>query len=175
MYCSPPGSSVHEFSKQEYQSGLPFPSPGDLPYGSNLGLSHCRQILYHLSHQGSPVFLSSPILWGLVSCSLFFLPTWPAKISPGINRKTKVTALIRFWCASWIIKEWLECDRYRESIRVFFLSCNPFVIQSQTLWSEVKWALGSTAVDKASGCDEIPVELFKTLMDDVIKVLHSLC
>ena len=40
---------------------------------------------------------------------------------------------------------------------------------------EVKWALGSTAVDKASGCDEIPVELFKTLMDDVIKVLHSLC
>ena len=31
--CSPPGSSVHgmEFSRQEYWSGLPFPSPGDLP------------------------------------------------------------------------------------------------------------------------------------------------
>ena len=28
---SPPGSSVHGFSKQEYWSGLPFPSPGDLP------------------------------------------------------------------------------------------------------------------------------------------------
>ena len=39
---------------------------------------------------------------------------------------------------------------------------------------EVKWALGSTAVNKASGCDEIPAELFKTLTDDVIKVLHSL-
>ena len=35
------------FSKQEYWSGLPFPSPGDLPdQGSNPGLPHCRQILY---------------------------------------------------------------------------------------------------------------------------------
>ena len=43
------------------------------------------------------------------------------------------------------------------------------------LESEVKWALGSTAVNKASGCNGIPVELFKTLKDDVIKVLHSIC
>ena len=40
---------------------------------------------------------------------------------------------------------------------------------------EVKWALGSTAVNKASGCDGISIELFKTLKDDAIKVLHSLC
>ena len=39
---------------------------------------------------------------------------------------------------------------------------------------EVKWALGSTAVNKASGCDGIPVELFKTLKDDTIKVLLSI-
>ena len=31
MDCSPPGSSVHEISQQEYWSGLPFASPGDLP------------------------------------------------------------------------------------------------------------------------------------------------
>ena len=37
---------------------------------------------------------------------------------------------------------------------------------------EVKWALGSTATNKASGCDGIPAELFK---DDAIKVLHSIC
>ena len=44
-----------EFSRQEYWSGLPFPTPGDLPnQGSNSGLLQCRQILYHLSHQGSP-------------------------------------------------------------------------------------------------------------------------
>ena len=43
------------FSRQEYWSGLPFPTPGDLhTQGSNLGLPHCRQILYRLSHQGSP-------------------------------------------------------------------------------------------------------------------------
>ena len=40
---------------------------------------------------------------------------------------------------------------------------------------DVKWALGNTAVDKGSGCNRIPVELFKTLKDDAIKVLHSIC
>ena len=40
-----------EFSRQEYWSKLPCPLPGDLP---NPGTEHCRQILYHLSQQGSP-------------------------------------------------------------------------------------------------------------------------
>ena len=40
---------------------------------------------------------------------------------------------------------------------------------------EVKWALRPTAVNKVFGCNGIPVELFKTLKDDIIKVLHSLC
>ena len=40
---------------------------------------------------------------------------------------------------------------------------------------EVKWTLGSIAVNKASGCDGIPVELFKTLKDDAIKMLHLIC
>ena len=44
-----------EFSRQEYCSRLPFPSPGDLPNPRiKPGLLHCRQILYCLSHQGSP-------------------------------------------------------------------------------------------------------------------------
>ena len=43
------------------------------------------------------------------------------------------------------------------------------------LESEIMLALGSTAVNKASGYDEIPGELFKTLKDDTIKVLHSIC
>ena len=38
------------FSRQGCWSGLPFPCPGDLPRGSNLGLLHCRQILYHPCH-----------------------------------------------------------------------------------------------------------------------------
>ena len=40
---------------------------------------------------------------------------------------------------------------------------------------EDKQGLKSTAVNKPSGCDEIPAELFKSLKDDTIKVLHSLC
>ena len=40
------------------------------------------------------------------------------------------------------------------------------------LESKVKWTLGSIAVNKASGCDEIPAELFKSLKDNDIKVLH---
>ena len=46
------------FSRQEYWRGriLPFPSLGDLPNpGIEPGLPHCRQTLYHLNHQGSPI------------------------------------------------------------------------------------------------------------------------
>ena len=53
MDCRPRGSSAMGFSRQEYWSGLPFPSPGVFPaQGSNTGLPHCGQILYHVSHQG---------------------------------------------------------------------------------------------------------------------------
>jgi len=49
------------FSRQEYWSGLPFPSPGDLfNPGIEPGLLHCRQILYHLSHHVSPYNLLLP-------------------------------------------------------------------------------------------------------------------
>ena len=39
---------------------------------------------------------------------------------------------------------------------------------------EVKWALGNITTNKAIGCDGIPVELFQTLKDDAVKVLHSI-
>ena len=40
---------------------------------------------------------------------------------------------------------------------------------------EVKWALESITMNKASGGDGIPVELFHILKDDAVKVLHSIC
>ena len=40
---------------------------------------------------------------------------------------------------------------------------------------EVKWALESITMNKASGGDGIPVELFQTLKDDAVKVLYSIC
>ena len=40
---------------------------------------------------------------------------------------------------------------------------------------EVKWALGSSTKNKASGGERIPLELFQILKDDAVKVLHSVC
>ena len=40
---------------------------------------------------------------------------------------------------------------------------------------EVKWALGSIMMNKASGGDGIPAELFQILKDDAVQVLHSIC
>ena len=40
---------------------------------------------------------------------------------------------------------------------------------------EVKWALESITMNKASGGDGIPIELFQILKDDAVKVLHSIC
>ena len=48
-------------------------------------------------------------------------------------------------------------------------------LEPDVLESEVKWALGSITMNKASGGDGIPVELFQIMKDDVVKVLHSIC
>ena len=95
MGCGLPGSSMG-FSRKEYWSELPFPSPGDLPHpGIEPDFLYQRQILYCLSHQGSPtlhgigklmtsstkdwenlpmaqsIFSAAPSLWALAhECSL---------------------------------------------------------------------------------------------------------
>ena len=48
-------------------------------------------------------------------------------------------------------------------------------LEPDILECEVKWALESITTNKASGGDGIPVELFKILKDDAVKVLHSIC
>ena len=48
-------------------------------------------------------------------------------------------------------------------------------LEPDILECEVKWALGSITMNKASGGDGIPVELFQILKDDAEKVLHSVC
>ena len=47
-------------------------------------------------------------------------------------------------------------------------------LEPDILKCEVKWALGSVTMNKASGGDGIPAELFQILKDDAVKVLHSL-
>ena len=48
-------------------------------------------------------------------------------------------------------------------------------LEPDILECEVKWALGSITMNKASGGDGIPVELFQILKDAAVKVLHSIC
>ena len=48
-------------------------------------------------------------------------------------------------------------------------------LESDTLQCEVKGALRSITMNKESGGDGIPVELFQTVKDDAVKVLHSIC
>ena len=56
-----------------------------------------------------------------------------------------------------------SCDGVITHLEPDFLEC------------EVRWALGSIIINKASGSDEIPVELFQILKDNAVKVLHSIC
>ena len=48
-------------------------------------------------------------------------------------------------------------------------------LEPDILECEVKWALRSLTMNKASEGDEIPAELFQILKDDAVKVLHSIC
>ena len=47
-------------------------------------------------------------------------------------------------------------------------------LEPDILECEIKWALGSISMNKASGSDGIPVELFQILKDNVVKVLYSI-
>ena len=48
-------------------------------------------------------------------------------------------------------------------------------LEPDILEYEVKWALGSITMNKASGGDGIPAELFQILLVDAVKVMHSIC
>ena len=48
-------------------------------------------------------------------------------------------------------------------------------LELNILECKVKWTLGSITMNKASGGDGIPVDLFQILKDDAVKVLHSIC
>ena len=48
-------------------------------------------------------------------------------------------------------------------------------LELDILECEVRWALESITMNKASGGDGIPVELFQILKDDAVKVMHSIC
>ena len=84
------------FSRQEYWSGLQFPSSGDLPNpGIEPGHLHCRQTLYCLSHQGSLLPMQGSLLpmQGVLSS----IPDWEAK-TPHASRPKDQTIKQKQYC-----------------------------------------------------------------------------
>ena len=77
-----------------------------------------------------------------------------------------------------IKKRWLEYTEELYKKDLYDLDNQYGVIthlEPDILECEVKWDLGSITMNKASGGDGIPVELFQILKDDAVKVLHSIC
>ena len=60
-----------------------------------------------------------------------------------------------------------------ELVKIFVITYTH--LEPDILDCEVKWALGRITMNKASGGDGTPVELFQILNDDAVKVLHSIC
>ena len=96
MDCRPPGSSV-EFSRQEYWSGLPFPSPGDLP---NPGIKPrspvvCKALLKTISFRGEKAWLfkSSHITLVTQSCPTLCDPMDCNPLGSSVHRFTQARIL----------------------------------------------------------------------------------
>ena len=80
--------------------------------------------------------------------------------------------------AEYIKKRWQEYTKELYKKDLHDPDNNDGVIihlEPDILECEVKWALQSITMKKASGGDASPVELFQILKDDAVKVLHSLC
>ena len=77
-----------------------------------------------------------------------------------------------------IKKSWKECTEEPYKKDLHDLDNHDGVItdlEPDILECEVKWALVSITINKASGGDGIQMELFQILKDDAVKVLHSIC
>ena len=73
-----------------------------------------------------------------------------------------------------------SCQEYRELYKKYLHNPDNHDgaithLEPDILECEVKWALGSITMNKASGGDGIPVEVFQILKDDAVKVLYSIC
>ena len=75
-------------------------------------------------------------------------------------------------------KRWQECTKelYRKDLHDPDNHDGVIThLEPDILECKVKWALGSIIMNKASGGDRIPVELFQILKEDAVNVLHSIC
>ena len=134
-YQAPPSM---EFSRQEYWSGLPLPSSGDLP---------------------DPEIKSRSL-----ALQADALPSEPA------GKPLTEAEDIKKRCQEYT--EVLYKNDLHDPDNHYGMITH---LETDILECEVKWTLGSITMNKASGGDGIPVELFQILNDDAVKGLHSIC
>ena len=134
-YQAPPSM---EFSRQEYWSGFPLPSSGDLP---------------------DPEIKSRSL-----ALQADALPSEPA------GKPLTEAEDIKKRCQEYT--EVLYKNDLHDPDNHYGMITH---LETDILECEVKWTLGSITMNKASGGDGIPVELFQILKDDAVKVLHSIC
>ena len=151
--CDPmDGSPQGLFCGQEYWSGLPFSSPGNLP----------NPVIALVS-------LASPALANRLFTAE--APGKPCVISEWIQHQGIINHKLRL-CA---VKSERVTFKSLPLTSTYVILCACTHLQPDILECEVKWALGRITTNKASGGDGISVELFQILKDDALTVLHSIC
>ena len=123
---------------------------------------------------------SLSILWHCLSLGLEWKLTFSSRVATA--EFSKVAGILSAALSQhhhFMTNRWVSSGN---SVRLYFGGlqnhCHDGVIthlEPDILECEVKWALGSITMNKASGGDGIPVELFQILKDDAVKVLHSIC
>ena len=152
MDCSPPGSSVHGDSPGK-NTGVDchvllqgiFPTQG-----SNPGLLHCRQILYSLSHQGSPWILewvASPFSRG---------SSWP-------RNRTRVSCIAGGFFTSWATR---EARQHLPNIKWASIICQP-----QGKACGMQWRVKGAKASSFHPNQEVTCETTKDVLGYVITVV----
>ena len=118
MDCSPPGSPIHGILQARILEWVAMPSSrgSSQPRGQTQGLLHCRWILYHLSHQGSPIILE----WAAYPFSKG--SSWP-------RNQTRVSCIAGRFFTSWATREAQYCQtnnktKLPELMTTPFISCS---------------------------------------------------
>ena len=148
MDCSLPGSSIHGDSPGK-DTGVGFCAllQGILPtQGSNPGLPHCRQILYHLRHQGSPYWLlaaAAAAAKSLQSCPTLCDPT------DGSPPGSPVPGILQTRSLEWVAISFSNAWKWK--VKVKLLSCVRLLVTPWTAAYQAPPSMGFSRQEYWSG------------------------
>ena len=173
QFCCEPKTALKNkvlSKKIEYWSGLSFPFPGDLPNPRIKAASKSRIscIDKWVLYQGAIGDDSFPLLKTKKpsSLSISSIYSYLTRNGMDLTEAENINKRGQEYTKELYKKDFHNPDNHDGVIT----HPEPDILE----W-EVNWALGSITMNKTSGGDGIPVELFQILKDDAVKVLHSIC